>query len=63
MDGWFDHVDNSSDPVDEDPGHHGTALACLLLRLAPQATIHVSRVAKDSSSLSTAKQIIAKVCR
>lgn len=62
-DRWHDFLDQSTEPVDEDVGGHGTALTCLLLRLAPGATVYVLRVARDSSSLSAAKDVIAKVSR
>lgn len=57
---WIDFVDGTLEPVDEDQGQHGTALTCLLLRLAPDATIFVARVARDSDGLSVAREIVAK---
>lgn len=59
---WYDCLGESSTPVDDDKGRHGTALACLLLQLAPEATVYVLRVAKDSSGLDRAQEAIGTVC-
>lgn len=61
QDRWADFLDESSEPVDGDAGRHGTALTCLLLRLAPGAKIYVIRVAKDSNGLLGARKVVAKV--
>ncbi|RSM19381.1 hypothetical protein CDV31_001803 [Fusarium ambrosium] len=55
---WHDCLGESSTPVDDDKGRHGTALACLLLQLAPEATVYVLRVAKNSSGLDQAQEAI-----
>ncbi|RSL42017.1 hypothetical protein CEP53_012424 [Fusarium sp. AF-6] len=55
---WHDCLEESSTPVDDDKGRHGTALACLLLQLAPEATVYVLRVAKNSSGLGKAQEAI-----
>ncbi|KAH7009795.1 peptidase S8/S53 domain-containing protein [Ilyonectria destructans] len=60
QDRWADFLDESSEPVDGDAGRHGTALTCLLLRLAPGAKIYVIRVAKDSNGLLGARKVVAK---
>ena len=60
---WLDCVGGTREPVDEDPHSHGTAMAALLLRLVPRATIYIVRVARDSNGLSAAKEIFAEVCR
>ncbi|KAF4447058.1 serine protease [Fusarium austroafricanum] len=57
---WHDCLGESSEPLDEDKGRHGTAVACLLLQLAPKSEIFVVRIAKDSSGLSEAHQAIAE---
>ncbi|KAF4984121.1 hypothetical protein FZEAL_614 [Fusarium zealandicum] len=57
---WYDCLGESSEPVDEDPGRHGTAGACLLLQLAPNASVHVVRVSRDAYSLEKATQAIAQ---
>lgn len=61
QDRWADFLDESSEPVDGDAGRHGTALTCLLLRLAPGAKIYVIRVAKDSNGLLGARKAVANV--
>ncbi|KAK5996023.1 hypothetical protein PT974_04446 [Cladobotryum mycophilum] len=53
-DRWYDCTGESAEPIDEDRGRHGTALACLLLRLASEATIYIIRVAKDAAGLAGA---------
>jgi len=58
---WFDCLDESEEPVDEDPDSHGTAMVALLLRLLPNADIYVFRVARDAEGLSTARESIANV--
>ncbi|RMJ18661.1 hypothetical protein CDV36_001593 [Fusarium kuroshium] len=55
---WHDCLGESSTPVDDDKGRHGTALACLLLQLAPEATLYVLRVAKNSLGLDQAQEAI-----
>ncbi|RSL71845.1 hypothetical protein CEP54_001050 [Fusarium duplospermum] len=55
---WHDCLGESATPVDDDKGRHGTALACLLLQLAPEATIYVLRVAKNSLGLGQAQEAI-----
>ncbi|RSL66887.1 hypothetical protein CEP51_012729 [Fusarium floridanum] len=56
---WHDCLGESSTPVDDDKGRHGTALTCLLLQLAPEAIVYVVRVAKSSSGLGQAQHAIA----
>ncbi|KAL7810618.1 serine protease [Trichoderma gracile] len=49
---WHDFQEASSEPIDEDPKQHGTALTALLLRVALHADIFVGRVAKHEKGLS-----------
>src|SRR3569833_405348 len=57
---WLDCLGESEDPVDQDPGQHGTALTALLLRILPPSVgLYIIRVAKDAMGLSNAKQDIA----
>jgi len=58
---WYDCVNGGSDPIDEDPTSHGTALLALLLRLVPNAKVYAIRIAKDVEHLAAADQNIAKV--
>ena len=58
---WYDCVDGASEPIDEDPTRHGTALLALLLRLVPNAVVYAIRIAKDVEHLAEADQNIAKV--
>jgi hypothetical protein len=53
-------VDDVREPMDSDG--HGTRIVSLLLRIAPKARIHVSRVAKDVLGLQSAEEAIARVC-
>ncbi|KAK7418747.1 hypothetical protein QQX98_003765 [Neonectria punicea] len=57
---WYNCPGESLEPVDRDPARHGTALTCLLLRLAPGTAVYVVRVARDSSGLEDASGIIGK---
>jgi hypothetical protein len=60
---WHDCLEESvEEPTDEDAGNHGTALAILLLLLAPGAEIHIIRVSRDWDGFDSAKNAIAKVC-
>jgi hypothetical protein len=58
---WWDCLDESTEPVDNDPNRHGTALTALMLRLVPGAEVYVVRIAKDLAGLAAAKSTIAKV--
>lgn len=58
---WWDCLDESAKPVDEDPTRHGTALTALMLRLVPGSEVYAVRVARDVAGLATAKATIAKV--
>jgi hypothetical protein len=58
---WWDCLNESEEPVDDDCDRHGTALTALMLRLAPGAEVYVVRVAKNRAGLSAAKATIAKV--
>lgn len=49
------------EPTDQDAAHHGTALTVLVLQLAPRATVHIIRVARDSDELELAREAVAKV--
>ncbi|KXH69684.1 hypothetical protein CSAL01_12615 [Colletotrichum salicis] len=52
---WSDSFVESAQMVDEDPRQHGTLLAALLLRLLPEASIFIVRVAKYSQDLPHAR--------
>jgi len=58
---WQDGLKESPQPTDQDPQRHGTALAILLLQLAPEAVLSVIRIAKDSAGLLSAKAATAAV--
>jgi hypothetical protein len=60
---WHDCLEESAEPTDQDAKNHGTALAILLLQLAPRAAVHIIRVARDSDGLESAKTAIEKVCQ
>lgn len=49
---WHDCLGESDEPVDEDPTSHGTAIAALLLRLAPEAIVYIIRIARNTDELS-----------
>lgn len=56
---WIDFVDDS--PSCKDSNGHGTHLVSLLMRTAPEAEIYVARVARDTKTLGSAIDNIAKV--
>ena len=58
---WYDCVDGVSEPIDEDPKSHGTALLALLLRLVPNAVVYAIRIAKNAENLAEADHNIAQV--
>lgn len=58
---WWDCLNESEEPVDDDCDRHGTALTALMLRLAPGAEVYVVRIAKNMAGLSAAEATIAKV--
>ena len=56
---WKDWVENSESPQDSDG--HGTHLVSLIMKIAPQADIYVSRVAKSPKSLYGSAEKVAQV--
>ncbi|GJC88682.1 hypothetical protein ColLi_11520 [Colletotrichum liriopes] len=57
--GWRDWVAGSPNPVDENG--HGSHTTAIVMKVAPDATIYVARIAKDRSTLRNATQAIAEV--
>lgn len=58
---WADWVGGSQDPVDEDDGQHGTALAALALRVAAHADIFIGRIARGTADLNGSTRNIVEV--
>ena len=56
---WKDFAKSSLSPVDTDG--HGTYLLSLIMQIAPNADLHVARVATDSEHLKEAQEQVAKV--
>ncbi|KAF1940517.1 subtilisin-like protein [Clathrospora elynae] len=59
-DRWFDCLNESTGPVDEDPKSHGAALTALLLRLVPDASIYIVRITQNSDGLLIATDNIVE---
>ncbi|KAL0943204.1 putative subtilisin [Colletotrichum truncatum] len=56
--GWKDYVANSEVPTDENG--HGSHCTAIIMKIAPQATIYVARIAKNRGSLRNSTHAIAE---